>query len=217
MATPSSNSGKLSIETLTETAVALIRSEGFEALSMRKLAQRCGVGAMTLYGYVRTKEELLTLIAEQFFTEVEAPDPALSWQEQLKEIIRATHRIFVRHPELAEISARQHFNATATFRGAELAFAAMEQAGLSPEDALSGFIALTAFTTGMAQRQASADASATPDARRLKKLRELPPDEFARVSKVALLLAGDVSDHHFEDGLDLLVRGIESRGRKKKK
>jgi len=46
-------------ERVLETAVALARREGIESLSMRKLAQELGVGAMTLYHSVPNKERLL--------------------------------------------------------------------------------------------------------------------------------------------------------------
>ena len=211
MTTSSAASPRLSLETILDAATSMIRSEGFDALSMRKLAQRCGVGAMTLYGYVRTKEELLTLIGERFFLEVAEPDAGLNWQDQLRHVFRMTHRIFLQHPELADIAARQHFNATAAYRGAETVFAAMERAGLSPELAMSAFVALTSFTAGIAQRQANADARAANE-RRLQQLRELPSEEFKHVRRLAQAMVSGVSDQHFEDGLALFISGIEQQG-----
>lgn len=206
-------STRLNLEMILEAAAEMIRLEGFEAVSMRKLAQRCGVGAMTLYGYVRTKEELLTLIAERFFLALGEPDPASSWQQQVKDLFRTTHRIFLAHPELAEIAARQHFNATATYRGAETAFAAFERAGLSPKQAMSAFVALTSFTAGMAQRQSREGQHREVRDQRLQKLRKLPKEEFRHVPKLALMMVGGVTDQHFEDGLDFFVRGIEAQAR----
>ena len=204
---------RFGIDRILETATEIIRDEGFEAISMRNLAQRCGVGAMTLYGYVRTKEELLALIAERFFLQIGEPDPALPWQEQVKEVFRATHRIFLEHPELADIAARQHFNATATYRGAEKAFAAFERAGLAPRHAMSAFIALTSFTAGIAQRQVRDTAHRDTSKQRLQKLRGLPREEFQHVPRLALMMVGGVTDQHFEDGLDFFVRGIEGQVR----
>ncbi|HKY89648.1 MAG TPA: TetR/AcrR family transcriptional regulator [Nevskiaceae bacterium] len=204
---------RFGIDRILETATKMIRVEGIEAVSMRKLAQRCGVGAMTLYGYVRTKEELLALIAERFFLAIGEPDPGLPWQDQVKEVFRATHRIFLAHPELADIAARQHFNATATYRGAEKAFAAFERGGLSPKHAMSAFIALTSFTAGMAQRQARDSEHRDGREKRLRKLRELPRDEFRHVPRLALMMVGGVTDQHFEDGLDFFVRGIAAPAR----
>ena len=206
---------RLTLESILETATAMIREAGFDTLSMRKLAQRCGVGAMTLYGYVQTKEELLTLIGERFFLEVAEPDAALDWQDQLRHVFRATHRVFLLHPELADIAARQHFNATATYRGAEKVFAAMARAGLSPQRALTAFITLTSFTAGIAQRQAIASAGSDAEVRerRLQRLRALPDAEFHHVRALAEPMIGGISHQHFEDGLELILRGIASEAR----
>lgn len=206
--------GRLTPAAIIAAAIELIRSEGFDALSMRKLGPRCGVGVMTLYGYFRTKEELLTAIAEQFMAEVESPDAGLAWPDQIKEIFRSVRRVFLDHPELADIVARQHLNATSAFRGAELAFAAMYRAGLSSEDAMSAFTALIAFTAGFAQRQRHLTRNPAIHEQRLAKLQELPPGEFQHVSQVAAVFVTGLTDRHFEDGLDLLVRGIASKAGK---
>jgi AcrR family transcriptional regulator len=211
MPTPSPRSARLTPQQITAQAIGLIRLDGFESLSMRKLAQRCGVGAMTLYGYFRTKEELLTAIAEQFFSEMEVPERGLPWLEQLREIFRAVHRVFVEHPELAEIVARQHLNAAAAFRGAERSFAALDQAGLQAEEAMSAFIALTAYTAGFAQRQMNLERQPGVSARRLAMLRELPQEQFHHVSQRAALFMRGPSERDFETGLDFLLRGIAAR------
>ncbi|MDB5976850.1 MAG: Transcriptional regulator, TetR family [Nevskia sp.] len=204
---------RLTLSQIIDAAIGLIHRDGFDALSMRKLAQQCDVGVMTLYGHVRTKEELLTAIAERFFSELRVPNRRLGWQQQLKEIFRSVHRVFVEHPELAQIVARQHINTTAAFRGAELAFAAMHQAGLDAEDAMSAFIALTAFTAGFAQRQMNLERQPAIAARRLAMLRELPASEFQHVSQLATLFVRGPTERDFETGLDFLIRGIASKVR----
>ena len=54
-----------------EIAIALADEQGLGAVSMRALAARLGMSAMTLYGYVPGKEELLDLMLDR----VSAPDP----------------------------------------------------------------------------------------------------------------------------------------------
>ena len=51
----------------TQIAAAAVRiadAEGFEAVSMRRLAAELDAGTMTLYHYVRTKDELLALVTD---------------------------------------------------------------------------------------------------------------------------------------------------------
>src|SRR5215207_5547112 len=49
-------------EKIAETAIAIADAEGFEAVSMRRIAAELGAGTMTLYHYVRTKDELVALM-----------------------------------------------------------------------------------------------------------------------------------------------------------
>lgn len=203
----------LTLDTIVDAALDLIEAEGFDALSMRKLAARCGVGAMTLYGYVRTKEELLGVIADRLFAAIDLPDGRQGepWEEHVKGVFRSVRRVFLEHPELADVVAKQHTNTIGAYRGAESVLRAMRHAGVGDEDAVSAFIALTTFTTGFAQREAHADLRSAQAAQRLLAIRDLPEDGFANVVELASLLVAKESDNHFEDGLDFIVRGVAER------
>ena len=58
---------------IAEAAVRIADTEGFDALSMRRLAAELDAGTMTLYHYVRTKDELLTLVTDAVMGEVVVP------------------------------------------------------------------------------------------------------------------------------------------------
>ncbi len=54
----------LSLERIVATAVELLDTEGFDGLTMRRLADRLGSGAMSLYWHVDNKEEVFDLALE---------------------------------------------------------------------------------------------------------------------------------------------------------
>jgi AcrR family transcriptional regulator len=90
---------------IARAAVEIADSEGFEAVSMRRVAQRLGAGTMTLYHYVRNKEELVALMSDQVMEEVVLPAGELAehWRDALTQIanrsrdaFRAHHWIFER-------------------------------------------------------------------------------------------------------------------------
>lgn len=205
--------GPLTLEAIVDAAVALVDERGYDALTMRELAARCEVGVMTLYGYVRTKEELLAAIADRLFTDLDL-QPAtgeVAWQEHVKTVFRAVRATFVAHPELAEVVAKLHTNAQGSYRGAEVVLGAMRQAGIGARDAVSGFVALTTFTTGFAVRQANAEERAGQSAQRMAAIGHLSAAEFPTVLELAGLMLVRESDEQFEDGLDFIVRGISAR------
>ena len=49
---------RLDVDTVVDAAIALADEQGLEAVTMRALAARLRVSAMTLYGYVPGKDEL---------------------------------------------------------------------------------------------------------------------------------------------------------------
>ena len=182
--------------------------EGLEGLSMRKLARRCGVGAMTLYGHVRTKEELLGELASRFLGEIELPEGAEeAWQEQVARVFRSLRRVFLEHPELLPIVATQRLDAIGVYRAAELVFAALRSAGLDERQTVEAFDALTSFTIGIAQRETGLHGR---DADALPGISKLSPEEFPNAIGLAGHLVTRDPERSFETGLDLLVRGIAS-------
>jgi AcrR family transcriptional regulator len=91
-------------EQIAQTAIAIADAEGFEAVSMRRIAGELGSGTMTLYHYVRGKDELIALVSDAIMGEILIPDDELpdGWREGLAELARRTREIFRRHPWIVE-------------------------------------------------------------------------------------------------------------------
>ena len=69
-AEPAPRRPRFTRDEITAAAVRIADTEGFDALSMRRLAVELDAGTMTLYHYVRTKDELLTLVVDAVMGEV---------------------------------------------------------------------------------------------------------------------------------------------------
>ena len=84
---------------IARAALEIADSEGFDAVSMRKVAQRLGAGTMTLYHYVRNKDELITLMSDAVMAEVVVPEGELSddWREAMTQIANRSHDAFSAH------------------------------------------------------------------------------------------------------------------------
>jgi hypothetical protein len=82
---PQSQRPALAREQIVRAAVELADAEGMEAVTMRRLAKNLGVGAMSLYWHVPNKEDLLDLMLDAAFGEVELPErPAGNWRTDLR-------------------------------------------------------------------------------------------------------------------------------------
>jgi AcrR family transcriptional regulator len=89
---------------IARAAIGIADSEGFEAVSMRRVAQKLGAGTMTLYHYVRNKDELITLMSDSIMGEILVPEGELSddWRVALTQIATRTRDIFARHSWIFE-------------------------------------------------------------------------------------------------------------------
>ena len=214
----SSRASELTREDVIDAAAELVAERGYAGLSMRALAQRCGVATMTLYRHVRTKEDLLGALTDRVLAELELPAPGtLTWQEQLATVFRSVHDLLLEHPDVVEIAVRQHVAGEAAYRGAEVVLDALRRAGIEGEAAASAFAALFAFTLGFTQQQLQASGPDAGLAHRQAVLERLPVDDFENLSRLGGVFLLRHSDRHFDDGLDLIIRGLESRAKNRAK
>jgi AcrR family transcriptional regulator len=98
---------RLSREEIAATAVRIADTEGLEALSMRRLAAELDAGTMTLYYYVRTKDELLALVTDAVMGELVVPAGESlpgEWREAVSVIARRSRDALRRHPWMFDIA-----------------------------------------------------------------------------------------------------------------
>lgn len=92
---------------IAAAAIRIADAEGFEAVSMRRLAAELDAGTMTLYHYIHTKDELLTLVVDAFLGEVVVPPGQRlprDWRAGITLIARRTRDALRRHPWVLDIT-----------------------------------------------------------------------------------------------------------------
>lgn len=99
---------QLSRARIVGATVALLDEEGVERLTMRRLAERLGVVAPSLYWHVDTKDDLIDLAVDAIFGEVPpaAPD-ATQWRAGVTAVVSAWRAALLRHPWAAAVPARR--------------------------------------------------------------------------------------------------------------
>lgn len=99
----------LSARAIVDAAVALADEAGLEAVSMRRIAEKLGVGTMSLYAHIPGKADLVSLMVDAVLGELyaDAGTPAGSadhWRDRLLFVAAANWNLWERHPWLLEIS-----------------------------------------------------------------------------------------------------------------
>jgi AcrR family transcriptional regulator len=87
-------------EQIAETALRIADEDGFDAVTMKRIAAELGAGTMTLYYYVRTKADIVALMQDAILANVLVPDADLrgGWRPAITAIARQTRRVFMSHP-----------------------------------------------------------------------------------------------------------------------
>jgi AcrR family transcriptional regulator len=96
---PSSRNPGHSRDRIAAVAVEIADEDGFEAVSMRRVAERLGAGTMTLYHYDASKEELVTLMINRVMGEILVPDGELpsGWRAATAAIAKSSLEALRRH------------------------------------------------------------------------------------------------------------------------
>ena len=212
------------LATPNNAAIDLMDRSGYEALSMRAVADQLGTGAASLYWHVGSKDGLLDLVFDRIIGEVSAPAPERGrWQEQLKEMARAQRAISLRHPYVVRLSIGRIPMGPNAVRLSERVLAIMRSGGLPAQLAVQGYLllisAVNGFTldeTGVGGGNGAApalDAGPKQEAADLASsyLASLPAAHFPNLVE----LAGEFSlvddDERFELLLDIFVDGLARR------
>ncbi|MER0479707.1 TetR/AcrR family transcriptional regulator C-terminal domain-containing protein [Streptomyces sp. Edi2] len=93
----------LSRESVVRAGIKVADAEGLRALSMRRIAAEFGVSSMALYRHVAGKDELVLLMADAAFLDIELPEPAPDgWRARMEAGARLQWELYRRHPWLAQ-------------------------------------------------------------------------------------------------------------------
>lgn len=95
----------LSREQIVAAAVRLLDAEGIEALSMRRLGSEMGAAATSLYRHVANKDELIELVVDEVYGELEVPDAAgpAGWRDAVSLGGHSLRAMALRHPWVASV------------------------------------------------------------------------------------------------------------------
>lgn len=214
---PTSPRRALSREVIMEAALKVLDTEGVGALSMRRIAQELGTGAASLYAHVANRDELEALLFDRIAEEVPVPevDPA-HWRDQLKQLLRDTLGVLVRHPGSAALAmGRVPLGPNALTR-TECMLALLKAGGV--EDRMAGFAVdiLYLYATAAAledsiylQRGQSAESIQAYYTQIGEYLRSLPPERFPHLVRLVSSIMSGGGDERFDLGLEVLISGLE--------
>lgn len=121
----------LSRELIVKTAYELLKEQGIEGMSMRKVAKALDTGPASLYVYVNNVQELSAFVLDYGLGQMVYPDSEDgTWKEQLFDILHTYFLLLFEKPGLAEISLSTIPQGTNFLQLTERILAALHEGGI---------------------------------------------------------------------------------------
>jgi len=200
----------LSLERIVATAVDLLDSQGINGLTMRRLADRLGSGAMSLYWHVDNKEEVFDLALNSVL-EYRGPAQAVEvqdWRGEVVHMLEDWRACMLRHPWSASLLPRRALGPNILSR-LEMLGKTLSGAGVADADLNARIWSLWNYVMGATVTRGSFDLSDVDRAAAQRRLTGLS-QRFPTIERSRLLLDDDW-DGTFRKGLDFLLDGITPR------
>ena len=182
-------------------AIAIADAEGLEALTMRRLAAELGAGVMSLYTYVRDKDDLV----DQMVDRISAFDPAHPGPELL-DLVRWQRDLMLRHPWLPAALPNRRLTGPNMLGYLERGLAALAPTGLPGGAKMEILALLTGFVASyVAHERAQAQAGITDPERIAAQVSQLEAAvATGAYPELARVLSEDAPEP--EPGFDAIAR-----------
>jgi len=197
----------LSLERIVATAVELLDAEGIGGLKMRRLADRLGSGAMSLYWHVANKEEVIDLALNAVLEYRGLPQnvETQDWRGEAVHMLEDWRAGMLCHPWSASLLPQRALGPNILSR-LELLSKTLSRAGVADADLNVAIWTLWNYVIGATITRASFDLTEEDRAAGQERLTRLS-EHYPTIERSRLLLDSDW-DGVFRKGLDFLLDGL---------
>jgi AcrR family transcriptional regulator len=202
----------LSRERVVLAAIELADAEGLAALSMRSLARRLEVEAMSLYNHVENKEDLLDGMVEAVVAKMEVPHPGARWRAEMRRRALSAYEVLRRHPWASLLIVSRLNVGPMMLRYHDATLGCLIEAGFPPDLADHAQNAIDSHVHGFTLHEQSLPLDPGDYAEAAGSfLPSLPSERYPYMRTLAeTVIAGEYDGlNHVEFGLDLLLDGLD--------
>jgi AcrR family transcriptional regulator len=138
----------LSAEAIASAAVALVDSEGLEALSMRRVGAALGYQAMSLYNHVPDRAAVVDAAVASVYREIRRPKPSDPWDKSVRALTKELRRVVLAHPNFAVVMLTAPPTCLEVQQPTEVLLRALQQTTSSEQLVARRFWMLINYVTG---------------------------------------------------------------------
>lgn len=208
----------ITVEAIVGTAFGIVASEGYEALTMRRVATALETGPASLYAHVVNKDDLDELLLGRLYAQIELPEPDPgTWRQQITSVCAQMRDQYSRYPGISRAALEVVPTNLETMRVNEGMFAIVLAGGVDPQTAAWAIDALTLYVNAYCLETSLKDSQVTRDGgwvfSRDELLRRFAalPDTFPQTKRYAAELTSGAGHDRFDFTINLILDGLQRR------
>lgn len=213
--TPAPRKKPITAERITDAALEVVATEGYDALTIRRVAAVLGTGPSSLYAHIVTKDDIDDLLIGRLYAKVVLPEPdPAAWREQLLDVYTQIRDLYLDYPGVSRAALAMVPTHLETLRVGEGILAILLAGGIEPRaagwarDALSLYVSAYALEQSMVRQRRRDQEWVLGHDELLDRFTALPAETFPHTRRHAAELISGTGHDRFEFALGLLMNSL---------
>ncbi|WNV87277.1 TetR/AcrR family transcriptional regulator [Umezawaea sp. Da 62-37] len=215
VAAPAPRKKPITVERITDAALEVVAAEGYDALTIRRVAAVLGTGPSSLYAHIVNKDDIDDLLIGRLYAGVVLPEPdPATWRGQLVGVYTQIRDLYLEYPGVSRAALAMVPTNLETLRVGEGILAILLAGGVEPRtagwarDALSLYVSAYALEQSLVRRRHQGQEWVLGHEELLDRFTALPAEQFPNTRRHAAELVSGTGPDRFEFALGLLMGAL---------
>jgi len=209
----------ITVDAIIGTAFGIVEKEGYEALTMRRVATALETGPSSLYAHVVNKEDLDELLIGRLCAQINLPEPdPARWRQQIISVCTQLRDQYLRYPGISRAAFAVAPSNLDTLRVSEGMLAILLAGGIDPQAAAWAIDSLTLYVNAysleislVSQQHGGDDGGWVVSRDELLRRYDALPGTFPQSRRYAAELTAGTGHDRFDFTLGLMIDGLARR------
>jgi AcrR family transcriptional regulator len=208
----------ITVEAIIAAAFGIVEKEGYQALTMRRVATALETGPSSLYAHVVNKEDLDELLIGRLCAAVDLPEPdPAAWRQQVISVCGQLRDQYLRYPGISRAAFAVAPSNLDTLRVSEGMLGILLAGGIGPQAAAWAIDSLTLYVNAYSLEISLVNHQGSPGdggwvVSRDELLRRYAalPGAFSHSKRYAAELTAGTGHDRFDFTIGLMIDGLAS-------
>jgi AcrR family transcriptional regulator len=204
----------LSIDAVVDAGLRVLRAEGIDAISMRRVGAELDTGAASLYVYVHNRQDLLNQMFDAVAGQIDLTDEAdpERWREQLEQLLTATRAAMDRYPGIARVPLANVPTGPNSIRVSDHLLGILRAGGVNDRsaawfaDVVFLYVNAAAFERSIYAAEGAEETTVQGEIE--QSFMQLDPETYPNIVALMPYLTSGQPEERFAFGLRLMINGL---------